>query len=1179
MGEAEPGQDFSSFRPDTGGHIEAPRHIEGQHHTASLRFLSGGGRMGALMRSHDWSATAFGPPESWPQSLRSALSICLESEFQIAVYWGPTLSLIYNDPWSQIPGNKHPWALGRPAREVWPEIWDTIGPLFTRVLATGNATRSKDELLAMCRRGFTEECYFDYTFSPIRDEAGGVGGIFNIAVETTFRVLEERRQRLLRELRDATAAARTAEEACTLAAPALASDPADLPFCLIYLSDPAPGGGVLRLAAATGISPDSPAGPSVMDPARGSAWPMAEAFRGKTALLVQNLGERFGTALPGGPWPESCERALVVPLPGLGVTEWSGVLIAGVSPRLLLDMEYRSFVERIAASLTADIANARAYEEERRRAEALAELDRAKTTFFSNISHEFRTPLTLVLGPLEDALRQERELSKASREQLELAHRNGLRLQKLVNALLDFSRFEAGRVQAVYEPTNLAAFTAELASNFRSACERAGLQLIIDCPPIAEPIYVDREMWEKVVLNLLSNAFKFTLEGSIGVSLRLAGPNVELKVIDTGSGIPAHELPHLFERFHRVEGARGRSMEGSGIGLALVQELVKLHRGSVWVDSALGEGSTFHVFIPRGTAHLPKERIGASTSPVSTAFQPEIFIDEALGGLSGSASLTSTPAPFDPAEGAGDIHIDPANRRGRIVLAEDNADMRAYVGRLLGEHFDVMAVSNGNAALQAAQTHLPDLVLTDVMMPGLDGFALLRAMRSDPRMRMIPVILLSARAGEEAHVEGLDAGADDYLTKPFSARELMARVRSHLQIARLRKEALEAVTRSEGELREHQVRLARQVAEFETLFRELPVGVGVAQDAACEFIRVNPALAELLGVPENGNASKSRAEAAPLPFRVLKDGREIAPEDLPMQVAAREGRAVRGFEFDIIREDGRSWCEYGNAVPLFDDDGKVRGGIGVFLDITERKRAEEALRLSEAELRSANQELEQFAYSAAHDLQEPLRSVSIYSELLQRQYKGRLDAQADEFIAYCREGAKRMEALIHGLLTYARATSIPDQATRPVDLNGIAGTALESLRSTVEETAAEIVVDPLPALAVEPIRFQQVFQNLIGNALKYRKEGEPPRVRVWAEKRDGSWIVAVSDNGIGIDPQYHSLVFGMFKRLHDQTQAGTGLGLAICQKIVERYGGRIWVESEPGKGSTFRFSLPLRLGN
>ncbi len=946
-----------------------------------------------------------------------------------------------------------------------------------------------------------------------------------------------------------------------LASSVLASDSADLPFCLIYLTESLPAGSGPRLAAAAGITADFPV----------STWPTSEVAGGRGGILIENLGQRLERRLPGGPWPEPCDKAFVVPIPSLVDTESSGFLAAGISPRLVFDLEYRSFVERIASSLAADIARVRAYEVERRRAEALAEIDRAKTTFFSNISHEFRTPITLMLGPIEETIQQERGLSTATREQLELAHRNGLRLQKLVNALLDFSRIEAGRVEANYEPTNLATLTEELASNFRSACARAGLQLLVNCPPILEPIYVDREMWEKIVLNLISNAFKFTLAGSIHISLSVAGPNVELRVADTGAGIPEAELPHLFERFRRVEGAKGRSMEGSGIGLALVQELVKLHNGSVWAESVPGKGSTFHVSVPRGNAHLPRERIGLLRHAASTSLEPQMFVEEALRWLpAGQGAETVIPgdAPGQPVE----------KSRGRVLLADDNADMRGYVSRLLSERFDITSVANGHEALRAAQANPPDLVLADVMMPGLDGFGLLSAIRSDPSIGTVPVILLSARSGEESRVEGLDAGADDYLTKPFSARELIARVTSHLEISRLRKAALESVRRAEAELRENQARLSRQVVEFETLFREVPVGLAVARDPDCHYIRVNPAFAELLGIPPDMDLSKTGLEAAPLPFHVFQDGREIAAEDFPMQVSVRDGRPVRGFELDIVREDGQTVVEYGNAVPLFDDDGKVRGGIGVFLDLTERKRAEQALRQSEGELRRANQELEQFAYAAAHDLQEPLRTVSIYVEMLQRRYQGRLDEEVDEWMAHCRDGAQHMAVLIRDLLNYARATSTPEACQTPVDLNEIARNALAALRTTVEETCAEVVIEPLPALAVEPVRFQQIFQNLIGNALKYRQPGRRPEVRVSAQRSDGEWIFSVSDNGMGIEPQYHTTVFEMFKRLHGREQSGTGLGLTICQKIVERHGGRIWVESEAGVGATFRFSLPSRLG-
>ena len=447
----------------------------------SLDFPRGGGKMGALMRVHEWESTPFGSPATWPQSLRSALSICLGSSFQIAIYWGKELALLYNDPWSEIPGQKHPWALGRPGRDVWPEIWDTIGPMLDRVLTEGEATRSHDQLLAMHRRGFTEECYFDYTFSPIRDEQGGVGGIFNIAVETTFRVIGERRTRLLKDLGEVTTSARTAEEACSIAATALATDPADLPFCLLYLVNPAQAGQAM-LASGTGLEYNTPASPtSVQTSDPQATWPIAEALASSSVVLVDDLVDKFGGSIPGGPWPEPCTRAAVLPLPQVGVGDAAGAIVVGISPRLALDSEYQAFLDRLASVIATALANARAYEHERRRAEALAELDRAKTTFFSNVSHEFRTPLTLMLGPLEDLLAKPAgEVNPEHLEVLGLIHRSGLRLQRLVNTLLDFSRIEAGRAEASYLPTDLSAFTADLASSFRSAMERAGLEFTIN---------------------------------------------------------------------------------------------------------------------------------------------------------------------------------------------------------------------------------------------------------------------------------------------------------------------------------------------------------------------------------------------------------------------------------------------------------------------------------------------------------------------------------------------------------------------------------------------------------------------------------------------------------------------------------------------------------------------------
>ncbi|HXP57702.1 MAG TPA: SpoIIE family protein phosphatase [Streptosporangiaceae bacterium] len=359
--------------------------------------------------------------------------------------------------------------------------------------------------------------------------------------------------------------------------------------------------------------------------------------------------------------------------------------------------------------------------------------------------------------------------------------------QLLGPPLLDFSRIEAGRMQARYEPVDLAAFTADLASVFRSAVERAGLTYQVDCPELPGLVYVDQEMWEKVVLNLLSNALKFTFEGAISVTLRPDGDHAVLRVTDTGVGVAAAEMPRLFERFHRIPNARSRSNEGSGIGLALVRELVGLHGGTITAASTEGAGTEFTIRLPFGPDHLPPAHVADAAAPGVVTAAADPFLAETLRWLPESGSPTgplpvlSTAVPDtapDPAPGDGE--------RTRVVLADDNADMREYLQRLLGARYEVTAVADGLAALDAVHADPPDLVISDVMMPGLDGLALVAALRSDPRTADVPVLLLSARAGQEAAVEGLGAGADDYLVKPFSAAELLARVRANVELARLR---------------------------------------------------------------------------------------------------------------------------------------------------------------------------------------------------------------------------------------------------------------------------------------------------------------------------------------------------------------------------------------------------------
>jgi len=1141
-----------------------------------LAFLDGGGEMGERIRAFDWSQTPLGPAASWPSALRTVVQLMLANRLPMLLWWGPDYISIYNDPYRPVLGNKHPWGLGLPVRECWQEIWDVLRPLIDVPFQGGPATWNEDILLVINRYGFEEETHWLIAYSPVPDESapGGIGGVLATVHEVTEKVVNERRLAALRDLGLRFADVKTAEAACAVAAKTLEAYDRDIPFALLYLND----GNEARLAGATGVTES---------PLRDGPWPFADLRQATQPQVVADLAARF-SKVPQGPWPDPPDKAVIVPIASSKPGEHAGFLVAGVSSRLKLDDSYLGFFDLVATRIGTAIANARAYDAEKKRAEGLADLDRAKTAFFSNVSHEFRTPLTLMLGPVEDALSG--ELAPETRERLEFVHRNGLRLERLVNTLLDFSRIEAGRVEATYAPTDLAAFTADLASNFRSACDRAWLALRVECPALGEPVFVDRPMWEKIVLNLLSNAFKFTFDGGIEVSLRKTAHAAELEVRDTGTGIPAEEMPHLFDRFHRVENARGRTHEGSGIGLAFVQELVKLHGGAITAESEMGKGTTFRVSIPFGSSHLPPDRVAEGETLAVTTARTDSFVEEVLSWIP-----ETEPAAIE------DESPEPVVGLPRILVADDNADMRRYVVRLLGGQYSVVAVPDGAAALAAVQKEAPDLVLSDVMMPKLDGFGLLKELRADPRTAGTPVVLLSARAGEESRVEGMQAGADDYLVKPFSARELRARVSAHLQMARLRREANESLRASEERLaaeleatrRLHAVSSRLLAADdlksaLDDLLRNAIETCGADMGAiqlvsdqarALEMIVHRGFKADFLEQfrvvrPEEGSAC---ARAMKTGVRIMIEDITLDPEyEQHLGIAASAG--YRSVQSTPLRTHGGEII--GMLSTHFARPHRLSERDGVLLDLYARHAADliDRMRYEDA-LKEADRRKDEFLATLAHELRNPLAPIRNAVHVL------RLKEPHEPNLRWARDVIDRqvdhLTRLIDDLLDLARITRNKlELSMQPVELGEVLAGALEASRPIIAQYEHELTTtlpeEPI-LLHADLVRLTQVFLNLLTNAAKYTERGG--HIELSAVREGPDVVVSVKDDGVGIPKEKLPRLFDMFYQVDaslEKAQGGLGIGLSLVRRLVDLHDGKVEARSDgAGKGSTFLVRLPV----
>ena len=855
-------------------------------------FLAGGGEMGERIRYFNWSATSLGAPDNWPQSLKTCVRIMLSSQQPIWIGWGKDLIKLYNDAYIDIVRGKHPGALGKPASVVWQDIWKDVGPMLSKAMLHDEGTYVESQLLIMQRSGFPEETYYTFSYTPVLGDDNKPAGIICYNTADTERIINERSLTTLQAL-DSLPQIKTEHEVYRQALRAIENNSRDFPFAMIHRIHPENGSAIYAAGPQYDFSNEI-------------------ELAADSNRMIESVNDGRWNDLPKGAWDVSPQHFLQVPIRSANKRFPLAVLTVGLNPYRKLDNQYKNFIQLIADQVSLSVNNALAYEEERKRAEELEALDKAKTQFFTNISHEFRTPITLMLGPLEDLLNKTNTaLSDQEKDSVTLVHRNALRLLRLVNTLLDFSRIESGRQQPSFVSTDFVSATTTIAAHFKPVMEKAGLLFTINKSDIQKNVLLDPGMWEKIVFNLLSNAYKYTLSGSVSVLFDEKPGMVRLTVSDTGVGIPENELPHMFDRFHRVENAGGRSHEGTGIGLSLTKELVLLHKGTISVESRPGSGSSFTIDIPSGTDHIPAEQLHKSIS-AKDILQDNIYTGEMI-------FLPATVETELPANRIQPLRQD----RQTVLIADDNADMRHYLASLLGSVYEIVIAANGKEALDTISQQPIDLVLSDIMMPVMDGIALLRNIKNDTKTAHIPVILITARAGEESRMEGFETGADDYLVKPFSAGELQARIKSQLTVAKVRTHA---------------------IRQIQSLFQQAPIAIQILTGANFTYELVNNRSLELVRKTKEEITGRTVDEVFPelraqgfiaLLEKVYSTG-EIYVSDETQIDYYREGKKVQTFAKFVY-------------APLRDEQGTVTGimvtGDDITAQVQARRRIEENAKL------------------------------------------------------------------------------------------------------------------------------------------------------------------------------------------------------------------------------------------
>lgn len=1247
---------------------------------------------GRLILDLNWEDTPIGPMERWSPTLRSMVALIMASPYRMSLLWGDECVMLYNDAYIKCCGRKHPSLLGQSGSHGWAELWADLGETADSVLK-GDVYTVYDSLLFFDRdpdnpNGISkEETYHSFSWIPVRGPTGKVEGILNPSFETTLRVIAERRLGSLRDLVQISLVSRNSASYKERCLESFTKNPLDLPFVIMYaceakISSHRSSGTriplLLKLAGAIGVPKGHPSAteeieidipvpgsdlqpsanqnntPNFSSPPatsrssvesidttlegltdhRSGVWPLQEACTFRKPIYIAKLGDRaHGFELRG--WADPPRSAVVMSVSTSEDSLPLGVIVFGLSPRLYWTEAYAIFLNLLARQFATGLSTVISHEEKAQRLEELASLDRAKTAFFTNISHELRTPLTLIVGPISEILDSRCDISPAARERLKIVERNTQRLINLVNQLLDLSRFEAGKMVARFKSTDLSKFTSHLAALFRSAMLKKQIDLIVDCPNHHQRVWIDQDFFEKVIFNLLSNSMKFTPRGGqVVVRVRFDSDKCYLTCSDTGIGIKPEDIPKIFERFHRVQ--LSTDFEGTGIGLSLVQDIIKLHHGQLSVESEVARGSKFIISLQLGTAHLPTDCLDHSTETELEKMNDRVVASNARRWILGevepirSLLINESPSSSEASSSRGSADTSLAlmgegvlsTTGSTVLIADDNADMRGFLKSVLSRHFTVLEASDAQQAYQWAKFNQPDILVSDVMMPGMDGFQLLKRLKADSDTAMMSVILLSARAGPESRIEGLAEGADDYLVKPFEAKELVARVNTHLQIAKMRQRLECAVTTRTRLLRENEQKYRDLYHTFEVISMLSPVGI----------IQLSPS--GKVTFANNSFRSQCKLSASE-PLTAWMDSIHLSDKktiELSFEKSIRARQPIKG-EF---RWKDESWCFY-EFTPYYLEDDRFEGYLGSTTDVTERKESErKQLEAAEARARDAEEskrQQEAFIDMTSHEIRNPLHGIHQAAELLHSSLKTlcelvennyelsgadiirfrselREDIDAVESIQLCASHQSRIaddiinvSKLSMGLLTTIKTD---------FDLVGRVREVLSMYLIEAQQKSVDLKLqigeglETTHYISADPNRLAQVVINFLSNALRYTSTSEGPRsvtVRVDLHRkcpeqrpyvrRIGSLKleaedeiledlvyarVSVQDTARGLSPDELSKLFSRFVQANptQDQYGGSGLGLYVSHRLIENHGGFIEVMSTKGQGSVFSFVIPTK---